>query len=153
MFIAQILLNAGGMCACSHQENPMPLRCRDALHLRPESQQDRPLHYTDRGAAPSEKPANWRFGSKILQIVSGGYSTMNAAEPIDGSTATPAELRRAGIDALVRALGPVGMARFLQQFDPGHGDYTADRDRISANPTVDDLMGELEQRRQSSRGK
>ena len=42
---------------------------------------------------------------------------MNAAEPIDGSTATPAELRRAGIDALVRALGPVGMARFLQQFD------------------------------------
>jgi hypothetical protein len=37
---------------------------------------------------------------------------MNAAEPIDGSTATPAELRRAGIDALVRALGPVGMARF-----------------------------------------
>ena len=78
---------------------------------------------------------------------------MNAAEPIDGSTATPAELRRAGIDALVRALGPVGMARFLQQFDPGHGDYTADRDRILANPTVDDLMGELEQRRQGSRGK
>ena len=71
---------------------------------------------------------------------------MNAAEPIDGSTATPAELRRAGIDALVRALGPVGMARFLQQFDPGHGDHTADRDRILANPTVDDLMGELEQR-------
>ena len=70
---------------------------------------------------------------------------VNAAEPINGSTATPAELRRAGIDAL----GPVGMARFLQQFDPGHGDYTADRDRILANPTVDDLMGELEQRRQS----
>ena len=31
---------------------------------------------------------------------------VNAAEPIDGSTATPAELRRAGIDALVRALSP-----------------------------------------------
>jgi len=74
---------------------------------------------------------------------------MSAAEPIDGSTATPAELRRAGIDALVRALGPVGMARFLQQFDPGHGEYTADRDRIMGNPTVDDLMDELEQRRQS----
>ncbi|MDB6011506.1 MAG: hypothetical protein JWL65_3756 [Gammaproteobacteria bacterium] len=74
---------------------------------------------------------------------------MNAAEPIDGSTATPAEVRRAGIDALIKALGPVAMARFLQQFDRGHGDYTADRDRILANPTVDDLMGELEQRRQS----
>ena len=78
---------------------------------------------------------------------------MNAAEPIDGSTATPAELRRAGIDALVRALGPVGMARFLQQFDPGHGDYTADRDRILGNPTVYDLMAELEHRRQSPTGK
>jgi hypothetical protein len=78
---------------------------------------------------------------------------MNAAEPIDGSTATPAELRRAGIDALVRALGPVGMARFLQQFDPGNGDYTADRDRILGNPTVDDLMGELEHQRQGRPGK
>lgn len=68
---------------------------------------------------------------------------MNAAEPFDGSTATPAELRRAGIDALVRALGPVGMARFLQQFDSGYGDYTADRDRILGNPTVDDLLAEL----------
>ena len=38
---------------------------------------------------------------------------------------------------------------FLQQFDPSYGDYTADRDRIVGNPTVDDLMGELEQRRQS----
>jgi hypothetical protein len=58
------------------------------------------------------------------------------------------QLRRAGIDALVRALGAMGMARFLQQFDPGHGDYTADRDRILGNPTVDDLMDGLEHRRQ-----
>jgi hypothetical protein len=29
----------------------------------------------------------------------------------------------------MKALGPVGMARFLQQFEPGHGDYTAARDR------------------------
>ena len=75
---------------------------------------------------------------------------MNTAEPIDASTVTPAELQRAGIDALVRALGPVGMARFLQQFDPRRSDYTADRDRILGNPTVDDLMGELERGRQSS---
>ena len=78
---------------------------------------------------------------------------MNAAEPIDGRTATPAELRRAGIDAPVRALGPVGMARFLQQFDPGHGDYATDRDCTLGNPTVDDLMRELEQRRQRPSGK
>lgn len=78
---------------------------------------------------------------------------MNAADPVDGSTATPAELRRAGIDALVRALGPVGMVRFLQQLNSGHGDCTADRDSILGNPTVDDLIGELEQRRQNPSGK
>jgi len=73
-----------------------------------------------------------------------------AAEPIDGGKATLAELRRAGIDALLKALGPVGMARFLQQFDPGQGDYTTERTRILGNPTVDDVMGELELRRNGS---
>ena len=62
---------------------------------------------------------------------------MNAVGPIDGSTATPAELRRAGLEALVRALGPVGMARFFQQFGLGRGDYTAERDRILVYPSVD----------------
>jgi hypothetical protein len=41
---------------------------------------------------------------------------MNAAvEPIDGGKATLAELRRAGIDALAKALGPVGMARVVHR--------------------------------------
>ena len=72
---------------------------------------------------------------------------MNAAvETIDGGSATLAELRRVGLDALVKALGPVGMARFLQQFDPGHGDYTAQRYAILGNPTVDELMDEVERR-------
>lgn len=76
-----------------------------------------------------------------------------AVETIDGGSATPAELRRVGIDALVKALGPVGMARFLQQFDPGHGDYTAHRYAILGNPTVDELMDEVERRRGSPGGK
>ena len=79
----------------------------------------------------------------------GGHIPLNTAEAIDGSTATPAELRRAGIEALLKAQGPVGVVRFLQLFDPGHGNYTADRDRILGSPTVNDLMGELAQRRQS----
>jgi hypothetical protein len=46
-------------------------------------------------------------------MVRGGDYAMNAAvEPIDGGKATLAELRRVGIDALAKALGPVGMARF-----------------------------------------
>jgi hypothetical protein len=59
---------------------------------------------------------------------------MDPIEPIDGATATLPELRRAGIDALVRALGRVGMARFFQHFGLGHGNYTAERDRILGMP-------------------
>lgn len=70
-------------------------------------------------------------------------------EPFDGSTATPSELRRAGIDALVKALGPIGMVRFLQQFDLVRGDYTAERDTILGDPTVDELVDELLRRRLS----
>lgn len=44
-------------------------------------------------------------------------------------TASLAEVRELGLEALERELGPVGMARFLQQFQPGHGDYTRDRRR------------------------
>ena len=73
---------------------------------------------------------------------------MNAVvEPIDGGRATLPELRQAGIEALVKALGPVGMARFLQQFDQGRGDYTAERDRILGSSTVDELVDEIERRR------
>jgi hypothetical protein len=78
---------------------------------------------------------------------------MNPIEPIDGSTATPAELRQVGIEALVKALGPVGMARFLHQLGLVHGDYTAERDRILGNPTVDELVDKLEGLRSSPRGK
>jgi len=78
---------------------------------------------------------------------------MNAtAETIDGGKATLPELRRAGIEALVRALGPVGMARFLQQFDPGRGDYTAERDRVVGSSTVDELVDEIERRRKNPPG-
>lgn len=68
---------------------------------------------------------------------------------IDGGKATLLELRQAGIEALVKALGPVGMARFLQQFDPGRGDHTAERDGILGSPTVDELVVEIERRRKN----
>jgi hypothetical protein len=37
------------------------------------------------------------------------------------------EIRKVGLQALSNALGPVGMVRFLQQFDAGLGDYTQER--------------------------
>lgn len=37
------------------------------------------------------------------------------------------ESRTAGTQALKEALGPVGMARFMQQYDSGQGNYTEER--------------------------
>jgi len=42
-------------------------------------------------------------------------------------TLSLAEVRQVGLDALHHALGPVGMVRFLQQFEAGSGDYSTDR--------------------------
>ncbi len=36
--------------------------------------------------------------------------------------ATPVEIRKRGLEALAKALGPVGMALFLDQFGTGSGD-------------------------------
>lgn len=35
----------------------------------------------------------------------------------------PLEIRAVGLQALRDALGPVGMVRFIQQYDMGYGDY------------------------------
>jgi hypothetical protein len=37
------------------------------------------------------------------------------------------QLRQRGIAALAKELGPVGMIRFLQQYESGSGDYSQDR--------------------------
>lgn len=42
-------------------------------------------------------------------------------------TTTSESLRQAGLAALQRELGAAGMARFIQQFELGRGDYTAER--------------------------
>ena len=39
----------------------------------------------------------------------------------------PVEIRNVGIKALQEALGPVGMVKFIQQYDMGYGDYTKEK--------------------------
>lgn len=39
----------------------------------------------------------------------------------------PLEIRTVGMQALKEALGPVGMVRFMQQYDLGYGDYTKEK--------------------------
>jgi hypothetical protein len=65
---------------------------------------------------------------------------------------TPNQIRTLGLAALNRALGPVGTICFLQQFDRGNGDYTAERVRLLGNPTVEDLLRELKAKRRRPRG-
>ena len=61
--------------------------------------------------------------------------------------ATPAQIRDRGIEALAKALGPVGMARFLLQFETGSGDYTRDREEWLKELTVRDVVEEIKSRR------
>ena len=37
------------------------------------------------------------------------------------------EVRKVGLQALNEALGPVGMVRFIQQYENGFGDYTEEK--------------------------
>ena len=39
----------------------------------------------------------------------------------------PIEIKNAGVKALQEALWPVGMVKFMQQYDTGYGDYTKER--------------------------
>ena len=56
---------------------------------------------------------------------------------------TPTRIREKGLDALVKALGPIDMARFLQQFELGSGDYTRDREEWLRDITVDGAVAKI----------
>jgi hypothetical protein len=63
-------------------------------------------------------------------------------------TQTPvAEITTTAIRVLCREIGPVNTARFLNQFSTGSGDYTAERDAVLGNPTVEELLAELKETR------
>ncbi|MBD2493150.1 hypothetical protein [Nostoc sp. FACHB-280] len=68
---------------------------------------------------------------------------------LDVTKLTQAEIRRLGIEALTKALVPAGMARFMQQFEKGSGDYTKDRDQILGNSTIDDIFSRIEEHRKT----
>jgi hypothetical protein len=64
-------------------------------------------------------------------------------------TLNPAELRTAGCQALAEALGPLGMARFLRQFEKGNGDYTRDRKGWLRDPSVQSAAQRIRSRKKS----
>jgi hypothetical protein len=62
---------------------------------------------------------------------------------MNSQTMSLSEIRSAGLEALARELGPVGMVRFLQQFETERGDCTHERDNWLGNETVDTLVDKI----------
>ena len=61
---------------------------------------------------------------------------------IDLDYNNPLEVRKAGLAALNKALGPAGMIRFMQQFEENHGDYTAEKYNQPDEP-IDEIIAKL----------
>jgi len=59
----------------------------------------------------------------------------------------PAILRKLGLEALCKSLGPLGMVRFLQQYETGTGDYTKERDLWLKDIDIESIAVELNVRR------
>jgi len=55
------------------------------------------------------------------------------------------EIRKIGIEALAKALGPVEMVRFIQSFDLGRGDYTKERSQW-LNQSVEEVIREIKEK-------
>jgi hypothetical protein len=60
---------------------------------------------------------------------------------------TPQQIRVAGLAALARELGLVGMIRFMQQFEMGQGDYSKDRHQWLDRYSVDDIAEMVQEKK------
>jgi hypothetical protein len=67
-------------------------------------------------------------------------------------TATLNEIRQVGLKALVRELGPVGLIRFLQQFETGQGNYTIERQTWLTETDMQVVLDKIRQRRPPQEG-
>jgi hypothetical protein len=61
------------------------------------------------------------------------------------ATTPLSEIRQIGLEALMERLGPVGMIRFLQQFEAGYGDYTAERETWLTETDLEALVLKIQQ--------
>ena len=63
---------------------------------------------------------------------------------------TAEQIRNRGLEALKQELGVVGMTRFLQMFETGHGDYTAERRQWLDHLTLDEIYSSIQAKRQET---
>ena len=66
-------------------------------------------------------------------------------------TMTPQQIRSAGLAALSRELGVVGMIRFMQQFEMGQGDYSKDRHQWLDQYSVADIAKLVQEKKATQR--
>lgn len=62
-------------------------------------------------------------------------------------TMSPAVLRKVGLEAVAKKLGPVGMVRFLQQFETGYGDYAKERRQWLKDMDIREIVTEIKKKR------
>ncbi len=58
-----------------------------------------------------------------------------------------AEVMQVAIRVLCREIGLADTMRFVGQFTTGYGDYTAERDELFKDMTLDDMIAGIKQRR------
>lgn len=80
-------------------------------------------------------------------MVNGGNKEMRI------KTMNPILIRRLGLEALTKALGPVGMARFFQQYEGGTGDYTKERKKWLKGLSIEDIISEIKDNRRQRKSK
>jgi len=56
-----------------------------------------------------------------------------------------AEVTQTAIRVLCKEIGLVDTLRFVGQFTIGHGDYTAERDDLFGDMTLDDMIAKIKQ--------
>jgi len=66
---------------------------------------------------------------------------------MDVQTLSPSQIRKVGVEALTKALGPIGMVRFLHFFETGVGDYTRERGKWLGDPSIREIVEEIKGKR------
>lgn len=61
-----------------------------------------------------------------------------------------AEVTTRALRILVQEIGVVNTARFINQYTNGFGDYTADRDNLFKDLTVDDIVQAMREKQGTS---
>ena len=66
---------------------------------------------------------------------------------INVSKMTDVQIREAALSLISKEFGPVGLLRFLGQYETGYGDYSKDRAELLKDETIDSIMARVKARR------